>query len=149
MSRNQKISIVVPIFNEQDSILALYNQINLELKNFDREIVFINDGSSDNSKEIISDIIANDKNVVMIDFMKNFGKATGLSEAFKIAKGDIVVTIDGDLQDDPSEIKNLISKINSGSAICSALLKLGVIFWVVTSLPAFSVLSRVIFCTTF
>ena len=114
MSRNQKISIVIPIFNEQDSILALYNQINLELKNFDREIIFINDGSSDNSKEIILDIISNDKNVVMIDFMKNFGKATGLSEAFKIAKGDIVVTIDGDLQDDPSEIKNLISKINSG-----------------------------------
>ena len=114
MLRNQKISIVVPIFNEEDSIQSLYDQINLELKDFDKEIIFINDGSTDNSKKYISNIIVHDNNVLMIDFMKNFGKATGLSEAFKISKGDIVITIDGDLQDDPSEIKNLISKINSG-----------------------------------
>ncbi len=64
--------------------------------------------------KIFLDIMKNDKDVVMVDFMRNFGKATGLSEAFKIATGDIIITIDGDLQDDPSEIKNLISEINLG-----------------------------------
>ncbi len=114
MSKKCKISLVVPIFNEQDSIQTLYNQIQAELKDFKKEIIFINDGSSDDSAEIISDIINQDSNVIMIDFARNFGKATGLSEAFKIAAGDIVVTIDGDLQDDPSEIKNLIDKVESG-----------------------------------
>ena len=114
MSKKCKISLVVPIFNEQDSIQTLYNQIQGELKDFKKEIIFINDGSSDDSAEIISDIINQDSNVIMIDFARNFGKATGLSEAFKIAAGDIVVTIDGDLQDDPSEIKNLIDKVESG-----------------------------------
>tara|TARA_Y100001934_G_C12210379_1_gene705723 strand:+ start:176 stop:1141 length:966 start_codon:yes stop_codon:yes gene_type:complete len=114
VSKKCKISLVVPIFNEQDSIQTLYNQIQAELKDFKKEIIFINDGSSDDSAEIISDIINQDSNVIMIDFARNFGKATGLSEAFKIAAGDIVVTIDGDLQDDPSEIKNLIDKVESG-----------------------------------
>ncbi len=114
MSKKCKISLVIPIFNEQDSIQTLYNQIQAELKDFKKEIIFINDGSSDDSAEIISDIINQDSNVIMIDFARNFGKATGLSEAFKIAAGDIVVTIDGDLQDDPSEIKNLIDKVESG-----------------------------------
>ena len=113
MSQKQKISIIIPIFNEEESVQVLYDQIKLELKDFDKEIIFINDGSVDSSQKNILDIIQLDSNVMMIDFMRNFGKATGLSEAFKIATGDIVVTIDGDLQDDPSEIKNLISKINS------------------------------------
>ena len=114
MSKKCKISLVVPIFNEQESIQTLYNQIQTELKDFKKEIIFINDGSSDGSAKIISDIINQDSDVIMIDFARNFGKATGLSEAFKIATGDIVVTIDGDLQDDPSEIKNLIDKVESG-----------------------------------
>ena len=114
MLKKCKISLVVPIFNEQESIQALYNQIQIELKDFKKEIIFINDGSSDNSAKIISDIINQNSDVLMVDFARNFGKATGLSEAFKIATGDIVVTIDGDLQDDPAEIKNLIDKVESG-----------------------------------
>ena len=114
MSQNQKISVIIPVFNEEDSIQPLYNQIKNELQSFDIEIIFINDGSKDDSRQNILDIMKNDKGVVMVDFMRNFGKATGLSEAFKIATGDIVITIDGDLQDDPSEIKNLISEINLG-----------------------------------
>ena len=114
MLQNQKISVIIPVFNEESSIQVLYDKIQLELKEFEKEIIFINDGSTDNSRQIILDIIESDNSVSMVDFMRNFGKATGLSEAFKIAKGDIIVTIDGDLQDDPSEIKNLIDKINSG-----------------------------------
>ena len=114
MSQNQKISVVIPVFNEEESILPIYSKIVEELDNFDIEIIFINDGSTDNTRQNILNIIKSDNSVIMIDFNRNFGKAAGLSEAFKIAKGDIVVTIDGDLQDDPSEIKTLISKIDLG-----------------------------------
>ncbi len=114
MSQNQKISVVIPVFNEEESIRPLYSKIINELESFDAEIIFINDGSSDKTRKNILEIIESDNNVFMIDFMRNFGKAAGLSEAFKIANGDIIVTIDGDLQDDPSEIKTLISKINLG-----------------------------------
>ena len=114
MSQNQKISVVIPVFNEEESIRPLYSKIVNELESFDAEIIFINDGSSDKTRKNILEIIESDNNVFMIDFMRNFGKAAGLSEAFKIANGDIIVTIDGDLQDDPSEIGTLISKINSG-----------------------------------
>ncbi len=114
MSQKQKISVVIPVFNEEESIRPLYSKIINELESFDAEIIFINDGSSDKTRKNILEIIESDNNVFMIDFMRNFGKAAGLSEAFKIANGDIIVTIDGDLQDDPSEIGTLISKINSG-----------------------------------
>tara|TARA_Y100000766_G_C18811592_1_gene558300 strand:- start:1 stop:966 length:966 start_codon:yes stop_codon:yes gene_type:complete len=114
VSQNQKISVVIPVFNEEESIRPLYSKIINELESFDAEIIFINDGSSDKTRKNILEIIESDNNVFMIDFMRNFGKAAGLSEAFKIANGDIIVTIDGDLQDDPSEIKTLISKINLG-----------------------------------
>ena len=114
MSRNQKISVIVPVLNEQDSIFPLYSQIKNELKAYNSEIIFINDGSTDESRKNILDLVDSDKSIFMIDFKRNFGKATGLSEAFKITQGDIVITIDGDLQDDPSEINTLISKIDSG-----------------------------------
>ena len=114
MSQNQKISVIIHVFNEEQSIRPLYSKIINELESFDAEIIFINDGSSDKTRKNILEIIESDNNVFMIDFMRNFGKAAGLSEAFKIANGDIIVTIDGDLQDDPSEIGTLISKINSG-----------------------------------
>jgi len=113
-SDTRKISIVIPVLNEEESIKPLYDKIQLELKGFNKEIIFVNDGSSDNSFNEIQDIINQDANVRMISFFKNYGKATALSEAFKISSGNIVVTIDADLQDDPSEIKNMIEKIDEG-----------------------------------
>ena len=114
MSDAKKISIVIPVLNEQESIKPLYDKIQSELKDFNKEIIFVNDGSSDNSYNQINNMINQDSNVKMINFLKNYGKATALSEAFKIACGQIVITIDADLQDDPSEIKNMVEKINEG-----------------------------------
>ncbi|MAV64857.1 MAG: glycosyltransferase [Candidatus Marinimicrobia bacterium] len=114
MSSIKDISIVVPVLNEEDSIRLLYDKINHNLINQNKEIIFVNDGSSDGSRKIILDIVQSDKSVKMIDFKKNYGKAVALSEAFKICSGRIVVTIDSDLQDDPCEIKRLISKIDEG-----------------------------------
>ena len=114
MTESQKISVVVPVLNEEESIETLYKQIASNLSSFNIEIIFINDGSTDSTKDIICNILNSDSCVKLINFNKNYGKATALSEGFKISDGDIVVTIDGDLQDDPSEIPKLIDKVNEG-----------------------------------
>ena len=115
-----KISIVIPVFNEAESIQELYSQIKKSLKGQNEyEIIFIDDGSSDNSKKHINVIIDQDSNVRMISFYRNFGKSAALSEGFKYASGDIIITMDADLQDDPNEITNLINKLDEGYDLVS------------------------------
>ena len=115
-----KISIVIPVFNEAESIQELYSQIKKSLKGQDEyEIIFIDDGSSDNSKKHINVIIDQDSNVRMISFYRNFGKSAALSEGFKYTSGDIIITMDADLQDDPNEITNLINKLDEGYDLVS------------------------------
>ena len=112
---NQSISIIIPVFNEEKSLHLLYDEIKTAILNYaNYEIIFINDGSNDSSFLKISELVEKDSNVVLIDFFINSGKADALNEGFKISKGDIIITMDADLQDDPSEINNLISKINQG-----------------------------------
>ena len=110
------ISIIVPIFNEEGSINELYNELSSSIPhNLDYEIIFINDGSQDDSSKKIQSIILKDKRVKLINSFINAGKSEALNLGFKKSSGNIIITIDGDLQDDPSEIKNLINQINSGS----------------------------------
>jgi len=112
---NQNISIVIPVYNEDESIPYLYREIKDALSNYSsHEIIFINDGSIDNSFNEITKIVEQDSSVILIDLYRNFGKADALNEGFKVASGDIMITIDADLQDDPAEIANLINKINEG-----------------------------------
>jgi glycosyltransferase involved in cell wall biosynthesis len=114
------ISIVIPLFNEHASIVDLYSEICeiISLYN-DWEIIFIDDGSSDGSAEIIIDIASKDSKVKLIRFFRNFGKSAALSEGFKYAKGDVIITMDADLQDDPKEIPNLVNKIGEGFDLVS------------------------------
>ena len=114
------ISIVIPVFNEHESIVGLYSEICeiISLYN-DWEIIFIDDGSSDGSAEIIIDIASKDSKVKLIRFFRNFGKSAALSEGFKYAKGDVIITMDADLQDDPKEIPNLVKKIGEGFDLVS------------------------------
>ncbi len=116
-----KISLVIPFFNEQDSLGELYEQIASVIKNldFDYEILFIDDGSSDNSVSVIEKLHSKDRRVKLIQFRKNYGKSAGLSAGFTAATGDIIVTIDADLQDDPEEIPNLLAKLNEGYDLVS------------------------------
>ena len=114
------ISIVIPVFNEHESLHELYLEINRAIKEYnDWEIIFIDDGSSDGSSEKIIDISLKDSKVKLIKFYRNFGKSAALAEGFKFANGDIIITMDADLQDDPAEIPNLISKINEGFDLVS------------------------------
>jgi glycosyltransferase involved in cell wall biosynthesis len=112
---NKSVTIVIPVYNEEESIPSLYTEIKSSLKNFpEHEIIFINDGSKDTSIHKISTLVDNDSTVTLIDLYSNSGKADALNEGFKAAKGEIVISMDADLQDDPAEIPNLVDKINEG-----------------------------------
>ena len=108
------LSIIVPVFNEEKSLKELHKKIlgNIGIQNY--EIIFVDDGSTDNSFKILQEIAEDDKNVQIIKFRRNFGKSAALQTGFDKAKGDIVFTLDADLQDDPEEIPGFIEKINQG-----------------------------------
>ncbi|PID29856.1 MAG: glycosyltransferase [Candidatus Cloacimonadota bacterium] len=108
------LSFVIPVFNEEESLDILYREILENLSGNSYEILFIDDGSTDRSYDVIEAISRKDKNVKIIKFRKNFGKAAGLNSGFKYASGDIVFTMDADLQDNPAEIPSFLHKINEG-----------------------------------
>lgn len=111
-----KLSIVIPVYNEEENITLLYEELKSVLDGMDSEyeILLVDDGSSDKSLTIIKDIQKNDSSVVGVSFRKNFGQTAAMSAGFDFATGDVIITMDGDLQNDPHDIPNLIHKINEG-----------------------------------
>ena len=107
------ISVVVPLYNEDESLPELYAWIKrvMEANHFTYEIIFVNDGSTDNSWKVIEDLSSADKNVHGIKFRRNYGKSPALFCGFRQAKGDVVITMDADLQDSPDEIPELYRMI--------------------------------------
>lgn len=103
------ISLVIPLYNEDESIKELYDWIVRVAKNnsFTYEIIFVNDGSTDNSWKVIEELSEKDTNVHGIKFRRNYGKSAALYCGFKKAQGDVVITMDADLQDSPDEIPEL------------------------------------------
>ena len=108
------ISVVIPLLNEQNSLEELTSSVSFIINNLklEFEIILIDDGSTDNSWKIISKICSSNKNIMAIRFLKNFGKSQALSAGFKACNGDVVITMDADLQDDPNEIPQLYKKIS-------------------------------------
>jgi len=120
MTENPSISIIVPVLNEEGSLDKFYNETTKSLNEYSNwEIIFIDDGSDDESYNIMRKLADEDNRVSIIQFFKNFGKADALSEGFKQANGDVVITIDADLQDDPAEIPRLVEKIQEGWDVVS------------------------------
>jgi glycosyltransferase involved in cell wall biosynthesis len=117
----KKISIVIPLFNEEESIRPLYIEIKKALKTVacDFEAVFIDDGSTDKSLKNIKEIVRSDPKFKFISFRNNYGKSAALNVGFKNISGDVVITMDSDLQDDPNEIPNLIQKLEEGYDLVS------------------------------
>ena len=107
------LSVVIPLFNEEQSLDELYSSIAKTISkiNLKSEVIFIDDGSKDNSWEIIKNIAKKYSNVKGIKFLRNFGKSQALSAGFKESTGEIVITLDADLQDDPNEIESLYKLI--------------------------------------
>ncbi|HET9136009.1 MAG TPA: glycosyltransferase [Candidatus Kapabacteria bacterium] len=117
MASRTGISVVIPLYNEQDSLRELSAAVREELfklceKKY--EIIFINDGSTDRSKEILKDVVAASGRVTVLHFRSNLGKSAALSVGFKEAQYGIVITMDADLQDDPKEFVSLIAKLDEG-----------------------------------
>jgi glycosyltransferase involved in cell wall biosynthesis len=110
------VSFVIPLFNEENSLKELHDKITTQMKSLTEnyDIIFVDDGSSDNSFKILNNISMNDHHVKVIKLRKNFGKSIALDEGFKFARGDIIFTMDADLQDDPKEISRFMSKLKDG-----------------------------------
>ena len=117
----KKLSIVIPLFDEEESLAPLTNEIKKTLKAIDigYEVIFVDDGSRDNSLKIIKDICKQDRRFKYISFRKNYGKSAALQVGFKEVTGDVVITMDADLQDDPGEIFNLLKKLEEGYDLVS------------------------------
>ncbi|MCA9081234.1 MAG: glycosyltransferase family 2 protein [Planctomycetaceae bacterium] len=110
------LSIIVPVYNEVESLRELRRQIGVvsEQEQIDVEIIFIDDGSRDGSWEVIADLAADDPNVSGIRFRRNFGKAAALTAGMRQARGECIMMMDADLQDDPAEIPQFLAKMDEG-----------------------------------
>ena len=107
-----KISVVVPLMNEEDNVKFLIEEVDKALKDFDYELILVDDGSTDNTVEEIKKHM-NDK-VKLVLLNRNYGQTSAMAAGIEVAEGDIIVTIDGDLQNDPSDIPMMIEKLNEG-----------------------------------
>lgn len=117
----QRLSIVVPAFNEEGNVPALHTALTdvLDLTGLDYEIIFVDDGSTDGTWQSIAAIAREDPRIVALRHRRNFGKARGLATGFAAAEGDLILTMDADLQDDPEEIPRFLSKLDEGFDLVS------------------------------
>ncbi len=115
------LSVIIPIFNELNNITTLAEQIKAVLNDIaeEYEIIFIDDGSSDGSDTKLDELSDADKRIKVIHFRKNFGQTAAIMAGIDASSGSIIITMDGDLQNDPKDIKNLLSKLNEGYDVCS------------------------------
>lgn len=121
MSEKAFVSVVIPLYNEEESLEELYKRLASVLSNggYEFELIFIDDGSTDGSLGVLESLREKNKRVKIISFMRNYGKSAALSEGFRVARGDYVITIDADLQDNPEEIPSLIEKLEEGYDLVS------------------------------
>jgi glycosyltransferase involved in cell wall biosynthesis len=121
MEKDIYLSIVIPIYNEEESIIEFYQGLTLAMNqnNWEYEIVFVDDGSTDRSFKILKDLHTKDRRIKIIKLTKNFGQTIGLLAGFEYSRGKIIITIDADLQNDPSDISNFIAKVEEGFEIVS------------------------------
>jgi glycosyltransferase involved in cell wall biosynthesis len=116
-----RISIVIPLYNEEESIPHLREALDKAIANYGQpaEVIIIDDGSKDHSFALLSAIAAEDPRFTVIRFRRNFGQTAGFAAGFAQARGDVVITMDADLQNDPMDIPKLMAKIDEGYDIVS------------------------------
>jgi glycosyltransferase involved in cell wall biosynthesis len=110
------LSVVIPLYNEEENIPLLYEELKGVLNGLEdqHEIVFIDDGSSDGSLTLLRKIQENDEQVVVISFRKNFGQTAAMAAGFDCARGEVIITMDADLQNDPRDIPQMLKEIRAG-----------------------------------
>lgn len=115
------LSIAIPIYNEADSLGALYDRVRGAMEKQPRpwELILVNDGSSDGSDKLLDDIAAKDPRVKVVHFRRNFGQTAAMMAGFDFATGEIIIPMDGDLQNDPADIPLLLAKLDEGFDVVS------------------------------
>ena len=111
-----KITVVIPVYNEEENLTLLYDELTEVMKSLDRpyEILFVDDGSKDTSLAILKSMQEADPKVVVVQFRRNFGQTAAMSAGFDFSSGDVIITMDGDLQNDPRDIPRFLEKIEEG-----------------------------------
>ncbi|MBN1264771.1 MAG: glycosyltransferase family 2 protein [Anaerolineales bacterium] len=118
--RDQMLSVIVPVYNEKDNILPLYEALHAVLDGFRFELVFINDGSKDESIKVLEKLAEEDpEHVVLVDFRRNYGQTAAMAAGIDYSSGDIIIMIDADMQNDPADIPELLAKIHEGYDLVS------------------------------
>ncbi|HEX55442.1 MAG: glycosyltransferase [Candidatus Altiarchaeales archaeon] len=121
MDKSVDISIIIPVLNEENSLVELHSKLRDVMDKLENnyEIIFVDDGSTDKSFDILKEINSKDSKVKIIKFRKNFGQSAAMKAGFDHAGGDIIVTMDSDLQNDPRDIPELLRKIREGFDVVS------------------------------
>lgn len=116
------LSLVIPLLNEEGNLRLLHQKLTEVLSTLDcsYEIIFVNDGSADGSPQILEELFKSDPAVQVIHFQQNFGKTAGLVAGFRQSRGEIIITMDADLQDDPAEIPAMLAKLKEGYDLVAA-----------------------------
>src|SRR5207245_4545852 len=133
-----QFSIVVPFFNEQENIPPLYMRLTEVMDGIGEpyELVFVDDGSKDNTFKVLSDIYEHDRRVNIVRLRRNFGQTAALKAGFDFARGEIIISMDGDLQHDPEEIPRFLEKIEEGYDLVSGWRYARRDHWLMRQLPS-------------
>jgi glycosyltransferase involved in cell wall biosynthesis len=117
----QMISVVVPVYNERENVMPLADELLPVMRDLPQscEIIFVDDGSRDGTAALLDDLAAREPEVCVVRLRRNFGKAEALMAGFNVASGDVLITIDGDLQDDPREIPRMLAELDKGFDLVS------------------------------
>lgn len=115
------ISVIIPIYNERDNVLLLYEKLSAELPQLGHafEVVLVDDGSSDGSDRLLLEVAQKDNRFKVVSLRRNFGQTAAMMAGIDFAQGEIIVPMDGDLQNDPSDIRRLIDKLEEGFDVVS------------------------------
>ncbi|MGD2159409.1 MAG: glycosyltransferase family 2 protein [Anaerolineales bacterium] len=121
LAKEADVTVVIPVFNEAENILPLYSMMLPVLDSSAEkiEVLFVEDGSIDETYQFLKEIHERDKRIGIIRFRRNFGQTAAFSAGFDLARGDVIITMDGDLQNDPANIPDLLEKINQGYDVVS------------------------------
>lgn len=116
------ISVVIPLLNEADNLVLLHEKLSAALVPLDRpyQIIYVDDGSTDQSLAVLQQLHAQDQHVEIIELRRNFGKTAALVAGFELAEGEVIITMDADLQDDPAEIPGMLAVLDEGYDLVAA-----------------------------